>query len=177
MGINVQAQDDNVSADSNLAQANNPLAKMTALNFHNYYIPKLNEAPEYVDLNTSWIRFAKPFAGGKLLLRISALLVTKPEAPLANGGWQMKSGLGEIKAFLFYSFISEPTKTIGIGPLISAPTETEDGLGAGKWQAGYANVAFVAKSPLIQYGYLLTWQASFAGDEDRNDKFICFSVI
>ncbi len=28
---------------------------------------------------------------------------------------------------------------------------------------------FSAQSPKFQYGYLLTWQASFAGDDDRDD--------
>ncbi len=165
---NISAQDKKSEA-ANLAQANNPLAKMTAINFHNYYIPKLTEAPDDMYLNTAWIRFAKPLANGKLLLRVSAPLVTTPDAPLPSGGWDMKSGLGDINAFLSYSFKSDATQTIGIGPLVSIPTETETGLGAGKWQAGFANVAFFAKSPVIQYGYLLTWQASFAGDDDRDD--------
>jgi hypothetical protein len=31
------------------------------------------------------------------------------------------------------------------------------------------NVLFNASSPKIQYGYLLTWQASFTGEDDRQD--------
>ena len=38
----LKAQDD---GDDN-AQANNPLANMTALNFHNYYVPKLTDATD-----------------------------------------------------------------------------------------------------------------------------------
>jgi len=164
------AQDKKEPSSSDLAKANNPLANMTALNFHNYYISKLNEAPDDMYLNTSWIRFAKPLAGGKFLLRISAPLVTTPSASLSTGsGWEMKSGLGDINAFLSYSFISNATTTVGVGPLLSVPTESEKGLGSGKWQAGFANVAFFAKSPLIQYGYLLTWQTSFAGDDNRDN--------
>ena len=29
-------------------------------------------------------------------------------------------------------------------------------------------MAFIAKSPVFQFGGLITWQTSFAGDEDRN---------
>ena len=37
------------------------------------------------------------------------------------------------------------------------------------WLPGFANVLFNAKSKKLQYGYLLTWQTSFAGDSDRED--------
>ena len=62
--------------EESAAQANNPLANMTALNFHNYYIPKLTDAPSDAYLNTTWIRFAKSFAEGKLLFRLSVPMNT-----------------------------------------------------------------------------------------------------
>ncbi|MCG8579698.1 MAG: hypothetical protein MI866_07270 [Bacteroidales bacterium] len=157
--------------ENSTAQANNPLANMTALNFHNYYIPKLNNAPDDAYLNTAWIRFAKPFADGKLLLRVSAPLNTIG-SPTTSGLVQTESGLGDINAFLSYNFYSKPTGTIGIGPLLAAPTANEDALGSGKWQGGFAFVMFMAKSPAFQYGGLVTWQASFAGDDDRNSTNI-----
>jgi hypothetical protein len=49
------------------------------------------------------------------------------------------------------------------------PTATEDALGSEKWQLGLANVLFDDRSPKFQYGYLLTYQASVAGDDDRSD--------
>ena len=39
-----------------MEQANNPLANMTALNFHNYYMPKLADAPEGANLNNTWMQ-------------------------------------------------------------------------------------------------------------------------
>jgi hypothetical protein len=33
-------------------------------------------------------------------------------------------------------------------------------------------VAFIAKSPVFQFGGLITWQASFAGDEERSSTSI-----
>lgn len=157
--------------ESNAAQANNPLANMTALNFHNYYIPKLSNAPSDAYLNTTWVRFAKPFSAGKLLLRISAPLNTVA-MPDGLGSVSTESGLGDINAFLSYNFYSKPTGTIGIGPLIAAPTATDDLLGSGKWQGGFAMVFFMAKSPVFQYGGLITWQTSFAGDDDRSSTNI-----
>lgn len=158
------AQDEDEA--SHAAQANNPLANMTALNFHNYYMPVLNDAPDEAYMNTTWVRFAKPLAKGKFLLRVSAPIntVAMPE----NGIVSSKNGLGDINAFFSYSFISKPTATVGIGPMITAPTASADPLGSGKWQGGLAFVAFIAKSPVFQFGGLVTWQGSFAGDEDRS---------
>lgn len=151
-----------------LKKANNPLADMTALNFHNYYIPKLTDAPDDAYMNNAWIRFAKPFSDGKLLLRISAPINTLG-LPSGNGSINSTNGLGDINAFLSYNFVSESSKTIGVGPLLVAPTATETELGTGKWQGGFAFVAFIANSPTFQFGGLVTWQASFAGDSDRPD--------
>jgi hypothetical protein len=150
------------------AQANNPLADMTALNFHNYYVPKLTNAPADSYTNTSWVRFAKPFANGKLLLRASAPINTVG-TPDATGVVTTTNGLGDINAFLSYNFVSKPTATMGIGPLITAPTAAHQALGSGKWQGGLAFVAFIVKSPVFQYGGLITWQTSFAGDDSRSN--------
>ena len=141
---------------------------MTALNFHNYYIPTLTDAPSDAYLNNAWVRFAKPFADGKLLFRLSVPLSTVAY-PDRFGNVDATSGLGDINAFLSYSFVSEATKTIGAGPLLVAPSATDNLLGTGKWQAGFAFVAFFAKSPVFQFGSLITWQISFAGDSDRGD--------
>lgn len=150
------------------AQANNPLANMTALNFHNYYTPKLTDAPDDAYLNTTWIRFAKPLASGKLLFRASIPLNTIA-LPSNNGIVEAENGLGDINAFLSYSFISEDNKTVGIGPSITAPTASKDVLGTRKWQGGLTAVAFFIPSSQFQWGGLVTWQASFAGDNERNN--------
>ncbi len=49
------------------------------------------------------------------------------------------------------------------------PTATKNALGSEKWSVGLANVLFNAKSHKYQFGYLLTWQHSFAGESDRAD--------
>ncbi len=166
--LTLNAQEKNAANETSAsaAQANNPLANMTALSFQNYYFPKLAESPEDAFMNTTWVRFAKPIAKGKLLLRASMPFSTLG-VPNVNGVVNTTSGLGDFNAFLSYNFISNATTTMGIGPSITAPTATDDLLGAGKWQGGFAFVAFVAKSPVFQFGGLITWQASFAGDADR----------
>ncbi len=165
---NLLAQtEDTKEKSGSAAQANNPLANTTALNFHNYYIPKLTDAPDDMYLNNAWIRFAKPFADGRVLLRVSAPLNTIGIPDPTTGIVTSTNGLGDINAFVSYNFVSKPTATVGAGPLISAPTATETNIGSGKWQGGFAFVAFIAKSPVFQFGGLITWQASFAGDSDR----------
>ena len=79
-----------------------------------------------------------------------------------------ETGLGDFNAFAAYLIdVGNPAVSFGVGPLIAAPTATEDALGSGKWSAGFVNILFNGTSPTFQYGYLLTWQTSFAGDDDR----------
>ena len=157
--------------DAAAAQANNPLANMTALNFHDYYMPKLSNSPADAYMNTAWVRFAKPFAKGKFLLRASLPLSTVG-MPDGAGSIKTTSGLGDLNAFVSYALVSNSTSTVGIGPMLTTPTASHDALGTGKWQGGFAFVAFIAKSPVFQFGGLITWQASFAGDNDRSNTNI-----
>ncbi len=160
--VKLKAQESSASA-----QANNPLANMTAVSFQNYYIPQLTNAPKESYLNTTWVRFAKPLASGKFLMRVSAPMSTIGAPDLSTKVVKTVNGLGDVNALFSYNFISNPTTTMGAGPMVVAPTAAEDMLGSGKWQGGMAFVAFFSKSPVFQYGSLVTWQTSFAGDKDR----------
>ena len=151
---------------SDVAQANNPLANFTAFNLHNYYIPELTDSDE--DANQFWMRFAKPFSIGqtKWLMRASLPINTYPVPP----GLGHKTGLGDLNIFAAYLMdIGNPQIAFGIGPQITMPTATEDALGSEQWSAGLVNTLFNFASPKFQYGYLLSWQASFAGEDDRAD--------
>jgi hypothetical protein len=153
-------------ASNAAAQANNSLANMTACNLQNYYIGRMTERDD--DANQFWLRYAPAFKllGGDRLMRASPPLNSYPTPP--DGG--MEPGLGGINAFAAYLVdTGNPSVSFGFGPRVTAPSATEDELGSGKWSAGFANVLFNAKSKKLQYGYLLTWQASFAGDSDRED--------
>ena len=148
------------------AQANNPLANMTAFNIQNYYIGRLTETDD--DANQFWLRYARPFEafGGKWLMRASLPVNSYPSLPDGDA----TTGLGDLNVFAAYLIdTGDPAVSFGIGPQVTAPTAPDDALGSGKWSAGFANVLFNARSKKFQYGYLLTWQASFAGDDDRNN--------
>ena len=151
---------------NDVAKANNPLADVKAFNVHNYYIGKLTETDTYA--NQFWLRYAQPFSIGesKWLMRASLPVMTNPQLP----GTEHETGLGDFNVFAAYLIdVGNPAISFGVGPLINAPTATDDALGSGKWSAGLANVLFVGTNPKFFYGYLLTWQASFAGDDDRAD--------
>ena len=59
------------ASEEDMKQANNPLASFTTFNFHNYFIPELDETDGTA--NTFWIRYAQPFRlfKGDWLLRAS----------------------------------------------------------------------------------------------------------
>jgi hypothetical protein len=152
------------AAASDAAQANNPLANMTAFNIQDYYIGKLTESDN--SANQFWLRYAKPFsvAHTNWLLRASLPVNTYPTG--SNGDKQ--TGFGDLNVFAAYLIdTGNPAVSFGIGPQITAPTASKDALGGGKWSAGLVNVLFDASSRKFQYGYLLSWQGSFAGDSDR----------
>jgi len=147
------------------AQANNPLANMTAFNIQNYYIGELTESDE--SANQFWLRFATPIsvADTNWIFRASLPINTYPTPPDND----KETGIGDFNAFAAYLIdTGNPALSFGFGPQLTAPTATENELGTEKWSAGFANVLFNASSARFQYGYLLTWQASFAGDEDRS---------
>ena len=160
--ITQSAMADGQGSPDAAAQANNPLANMTAFNIQDYYMGDLSGTDDTA--NQGWLRFAKPFsvAGTNWLMRASLPVYTSPTP---------ETGIGDFNIFAAYLIdTGNPAVSFGVGPQLTAPTASEDALGSDKWSAGIANVLFNAESRVFQYGYLLTWQASFAGsgDEDVN---------
>jgi hypothetical protein len=154
------------AATSDVAQANNPLANFTAFNLHNYYIGELTDPDK--DANQFWARFARPFSLGQTnwLMRASLPINTFPVSP----SFDHETGLGDLNVFAAYLIdTGNPALSVGIGPQITAPTASKDALGSEQWSAGFVHTLFNASSPKIQYGYLLSWQASFTGADDRDE--------
>lgn len=148
------------------AQANNPLANMTAFNLQNYYIGELTESDN--DANQFWLRYAQPFSlfDSNWLMRASLPINTFPTPPSG----ETKTGLGDLNLFAAYLIdVGNPAISFGIGPQLTIPTSTNEDLGSEKWSAGLVNVLFNASSPKFQYGYLLSWQHSFAGEGSRSN--------
>lgn len=169
-GAGVFAQEK--AAATEFAQANNPLANMTSVGLQNYYIPKLTNTSADAYMNSAWIRFAKPLVNGKLLMRVSAPIITiaVPDINRESNRADVSAsgGLGDINLLLAYNFVSNLTTTLGGGIILTSPTATKSLLGTGKWQGGLSLIGFSSKSAVLQYGALLTWQMSFAGDQNRS---------
>lgn len=151
--------------DGSAAQANNPLANTKALNFQNQYTGQLSGLDR--DANQFFIRYAQPFRafGGDWLMRATLPVNTFPQP---DGGDE--TGIGDFNIFAAYLFdTGNPAVSFGFGPQVTAPTASDDAVGSEKLSIGFANVLFNATSPKFQWGYLLTWQTSVAGDDDRAD--------
>jgi hypothetical protein len=143
------------------------MANSKALNFQNYIVSSLYGTD--LSLNQFLLRYAQPF--GKVLMR-----ATMPFIVSSFPGAAPTTGLGDLNIFGIYSSDISPGNKLGIGPSITMPTGTND-LGTGKWQAGISALAFMASSPVLQYGGLLQWSGSFAGDDDRADVSLLTSQM
>ena len=108
------------------AAANNPLADITSFQLQNYYASDLYGMPNESS-NTAWMRLIKPF--GKVLFRASLPLSTVPSV-----GNDSISGIGDLNMFAAY-LMTDPSdpQQYGIGPLVAAPTASDDALGVDAW--------------------------------------------
>ncbi|MBV7261848.1 hypothetical protein Q4491_06865 [Photobacterium sp. 2_MG-2023] len=157
------------SAFSNNAEvankSNNPLNPSPGLNAQNYYTSDIYGTDKYT--NDFLLRGTLPvlpndFVAVPQLFRLTVPVSTRPDA-----SDDYTTGLGDINLFDIFLF-KAGSMQIGAGPLITAPTASDDELGTGKWQAGLAAV-IVDPAPKRLLGALLQWQQSFAGDDDRED--------
>ncbi len=164
LALPVQAQQQPTEGPSDeeaIKQANNPLASIKTVNLHNYYAPTLYGTPE-ASMNTAWLRYAQPI--GNFIIRASLPIMT-----IAKDGASPQSGLYDLNAFVIYKFnTGNEGIDLGVGPALTFPTGTNE-LGSGKWQVGLSAIAFFKNSPVFQFGSLLTWQISYAGNQDKAD--------
>ncbi|MBY6209052.1 MULTISPECIES: hypothetical protein [Halomonas] len=148
------------------AQANNPLANMTAFNMQNYFIGDISGSDK--EANQFWFRYAQPFSLGESNWLMRASLPVNSYPVIDNGSTE--TGIGDLNVFTSYLFdTGNPAVSFGVGPQVTAPTASKDEVGSEKWSAGLVNVLFNGSSPDFQYGYLLSWQESFEGNADRDD--------
>src|SRR5262245_28621130 len=94
------------------------------------------------------------------MLRATVSIVTSPDQPLGQ-----TTGLSDINMFDVLLFKAGPLE-LGVGPQLTVPSASKDVLGTDKWQAGAAAIA-VAPQSWGLLGGLVTYQHSFAGDDDR----------
>jgi hypothetical protein len=151
------------AADVNAA--NNPLTPTITFNVHDLW------APELYDLdpgsNSFLLRGVIPhrLGGRGQLFRYTLPIVTVPD-----GAGGTVTGLGDLNLFDLFPFLVKKARMeLAVGPQLTIPTATNDDAGTGKWQGGFAMILAAPRSFGIA-GALVTWQHSFAGDDDRDTQ-------
>ena len=143
--------------------ANNPLADLMAFSLHNYYFPKLNGIPDE-SANTFWIRMVTPF--WRVIPRVSLPVQVVP-APNPTATVSKVTGIGDLNVFA--TFVVTPDESpamLGIGPIYTAPTASNDALGHGKHEVGLAALTVWAKGVLL-IGGLVNYQIGVGGDPNK----------
>ncbi len=98
------------------------------------------------------------------LFRYTLPVATAPMFPRGS-----ETGLGDLFLVNFSVLPTLPGNIqVAPGPLLVAPTASDDVLASGKWQAGPA-VAIVAPQSWGLLAGLIQYQHSFAGEDDRPD--------
>jgi len=141
-------------------KANNPLTPTIGLNLQDQWAPKLYGSD--ADTNALLLRGTLPHKlfGMPQIMRATVPFVTSPAADGNN-----ITGLGDLNVFDIFLCKTGGIE-LGVGPQLTLPTASHDSGGTGKWQAGLATVA-IAPQKWGLLGGLVTWQHSFAGDNDR----------
>lgn len=156
---------------SAVAKANDPLADMNAFNFHNFYGASLHGVP---DATSNTLNLRGVAVMGRQIIR-----ATLPVSTVPTDATSSASGLGDFNIFdaIVVTGPSAST-TLGVGPLLVAPTASEDALGAkNTWQGGAAAVAVKSLGPGSLVGGLATWQTDFAGGDGRVDTNLATAQV
>ncbi|MEC5398034.1 hypothetical protein [Uliginosibacterium sp. H1] len=156
---NAQAQ---TASSADMNNSNNPLHPAAGLNFQDQYVGSYHDLDDK-DSNAFLLRGILPHRlfGAPQIMRATMPVVTSLDLP-PDG---RTTGTGDLNIFDIILFKAGNVQ-VGIGPQITMPTASDDTLGTGKWQAGLAG-AVIAPQSWGLLGGLVTWQASFAGDDDR----------
>ena len=142
--------------------ANNPLHPAVGVNLQDAYTGRFYGLGDR-DANSFLLRGTLPHRlfGTPQLLRATLPVVTTADVPPSG----RRTGLGDLNLFDLFLFRHGPLE-FGFGPQLTIPTASRDETGTGKWQAGLA-ATVIAPQRWGLLGTLLTWQHSFAGDDDR----------
>ena len=151
------------SGQDQVNKANNPLADLMAISLHNYYFPRLNGVPNE-SANTLWLRIITPV--WRLIPRVSLPIQVVP-APNPTGSVAKVTGIGDLNVFA--TFVVTPDDSpamLGLGPIYTAPTASNDALGHGKHEVGVAALTVWTKG-IFLLGGLVNYQIGVGGDSNR----------
>jgi hypothetical protein len=143
--------------------ANNPLADLVSISLHNYFYPRLNGIPDE-SANTFWLRFVTPFWRiiPRLSIPIQVVPATNPDATTAK-----VTGFGDLNIFATFIVTPDDAKAmLGVGPIYTAPTASNDALGNGKHEVGLAALTVWTKGVVLA-GALVNYQIGVGGDSSK----------
>lgn len=145
--------------------SNNPLHPAIGLNFQNQYVDEYYHLDD-ADSNAFLLRGTLPHKlfGRPQLMRATLPVMTTPNLPNED----RHTDVGDLNLFDMFLFKAGHIE-LGVGPQLTAPTAGRDETGTGKWQAGLATTV-IAPQHWGLLGALVTWQHSFAGDDDRRTQ-------
>jgi hypothetical protein len=150
----------------------NPVADLVTVPIQNNW--DFGIGPADATRFTANIQPVIPFSLGKDWLLITRTIVPliRAESPVPGG--DTESGLGDIlQSFFFSPRAPVGGWIVGVGPVISYPTASEDALGTEKWGLGPTAVA-IRQEHGWTYGALVNHVWSVAGDESRADVSATF---
>jgi len=149
------------SAGQSLEQAaSDPTASLMSVSVQDIYAGSYHQLDDESG-NTLLLRSSVPFTTGSLDHIARATLPIVTDSPSGE------SGLSDLVLFDLIVF-DKSWGRWGIGPVLLAPTATDDAIGADKWAIGPA-IGFVARSNKLMWGLFNQNLFSFAGDSDRED--------
>lgn len=144
--------------------SNNPLTPNVGFSLQDQYVGRAYGLGDD-DSNALLLRGTVPhrLLGLPQIVRVTMPVVSTPDLPPSG----RHTGAGDLNLFDLFLFKADHVQ-LGIGPQLTIPTASRDETGTGKWQAGFA-AALIAPQKFGMLGGLVTWQQSFAGEEDRPD--------
>ena len=143
-------------------EVNDPLTPKLTVELQDRYVGAYDDLSPNSNSNTLLMRGVIPHKlfGCPQILRANFPIVTTPDQPSAA-----TTGLGDLNVYDLFLF-KWYSQELGIGPVLTFPTATEDATGTGKWQAG-ATAVSIENEDWGLFGVAVTYQHSFAGDSGR----------
>ena len=156
----VQSQSVGTSPDaaSDANAANNPIHPLLTVDLQNYVAPSPEGFPGRIG-NQGLLRLSVPIDAFGVHQLVRTILPINTTASVQGGP---NTGVGDLTVYDWVLF-EEHGATVGVGPLIAAPTARGEAYGSGKWQAGAAGLV-VAPHSWGLLALVATYQHSFSGN-------------
>ena len=152
--------------------AQNPIASLISLPFQNntnFGIGPDDKTENVLNIQPVW-----PFSIGENWNLITRTIVPVISQPGSLPGESRENGLGDVSFTGFFSPKKSGAWTWGVGPVIEAPTATDDRLGFDHWRAGISFVGLSMPGNWV-FGALVAnkWSVgSHSGEPDINAMLI-----